>query len=223
MVGADPHVGPVAGGSSCSADEAAPHLPLWYQRRGVVPAHQHLRPPGRGVVDRARAANGSEHGDLCPGRRRLLGLGSGPQRGAEERPPVVEKGEAFDQLCRVLRALAPSRDEPLAPGALTKVSLDDARRHPTLRMPYARDVALVHASAGMRRIVALAYLLVWTWQEHLAACRHQGIEPAREILFLVDEIEAHLHPQWQRRIVPALLAVMEALTGDHDVAVQLVK
>ncbi len=134
----------------------------------------------------------------------------------------LEKGEAFDQLCRVLRALAPSSDESLEPGALTKVSLDDARRHPTLRMPYARDVALVHASAGMRRIVALAYLLVWTWQEHLAACRHQGIEPAREIIFLVDEIEAHLHPQWQRRIVPALLAVMEALTGEQDVPVQLV-
>ncbi len=134
----------------------------------------------------------------------------------------LEKGEAFDQLCSVLRTLAPSADEPLEPGALKKVSLDDARRHPTLRMPYARDVALVHASAGMRRIVALAYLLVWTWQEHLAACEHQGIEPAREIIFLVDEIEAHLHPQWQRRIVPALLAVMEALTGEHDVPVQLV-
>ncbi len=73
-----------------------------------------------------------------------------------------------------------------------------------------------------RRIVALAYLLVWTWQEHLAACRHQGIKPAREIVFLVDEIEAHLHPQWQRRIVPALLDVMAALTGEHDVPVQLI-
>ncbi len=134
----------------------------------------------------------------------------------------LENGEAFDQLRRVLRALAPSRDEPLEPGALKKVSLDDARRHPTLRMPYAQEVALVHASAGMRRIVALAYLLVWTWQEHVAACKHQGIKPAREIVFLVDEIEAHLHPQWQRRIVPALLDVMEALTGEHDAPVQLI-
>ena len=89
-------------------------------------------------------------------------------------------------------------------------------------MSYGQDVALVHASAGMRRIVALAYLLVWTWQEHVAACRHQGIEPAKEIIFLVDEIEAHLHPQWQRRIVPALLDVMAALTGEHDVSVQLI-
>ncbi|MBW2701895.1 MAG: ATP-binding protein [Deltaproteobacteria bacterium] len=134
----------------------------------------------------------------------------------------LEKGEAFEQLRRVLRALAPSGSEPLEPGTLKKISLGDARRHPTLRMPYGQDVALVHASAGMRRVVALAYLLVWTWQEHVSACKHQGIEPAREIVFLVDEIEAHLHPQWQRRIVPALLDVMEALTGEHDVPVQLI-
>ena len=38
----------------------------------------------------------------------------------------LEKGEAFDQLCRVLRALAPSGEEPLEPGALRRVSLDDA-------------------------------------------------------------------------------------------------
>src|SRR5262249_12512780 len=78
------------------------------------------------------------------------------------------------------------------------------------------------ASAGMRRIVALAYLLVWTWQEHLRACEIRGIKPAKEIIFLIDEIEAHLHPQWQRRIVKALLEVMEALMGTHGVSVQMI-
>lgn len=37
----------------------------------------------------------------------------------------------------------------------------------------------------------------------------------------MDEIECHLHPQWQRRIVPALLNVMQALTG-RKVPVQLI-
>ena len=133
-----------------------------------------------------------------------------------------ENGAAFDQLCRMLQQLAPSEDEPLIPAALTRVSLDDVRDHPTLRMPYQQDVALVHASAGMRRIVALTYLLVWTWQEHLRACTLLGLQPAREIIFLIDEIEAHLHPRWQRRIVPALLTVMDALTGEHQVGVQLI-
>ncbi|QVL47233.1 MAG: ATP-binding protein [Thiocapsa sp.] len=39
---------------------------------------------------------------------------------------------------------------------------------------------------------------------------------------MIDEVEAHLHPQWQRRIVPALLDVMEALTGKHTIPVQLI-
>lgn len=88
-------------------------------------------------------------------------------------------------------------------------------------MPYGQDVPLVFASAGMKRVVALAYLLVWTWHEHLRACELIDDEPAQEIIFLIDEIEAHLHPQWQRRIVPALLDVMDALTGDHQVPTQL--
>jgi len=42
------------------------------------------------------------------------------------------------------------------------------------------------------------------------------------VIFLIDEIEAHLHPQWQRRIVPALLKVMDALTGESASRVQLI-
>jgi AAA domain, putative AbiEii toxin, Type IV TA system len=53
------------------------------------------------------------------------------------------------------------------------------------------------------------------------ACDRFRLTPAREIIFLVDEIECHLHPQWQRRIVPALLSVMNALTGERQVPVQL--
>ena len=133
-----------------------------------------------------------------------------------------EDGDAFAQLKEVLKTLSPSHLEQIEPGELRKVSLDDPKRYPTLRMPYGQDVPVIHASAGMRRVVALAYLLVWTWQEHLEACKLQGEPPTREIIFLVDEVEAHLHPQWQRRVVPALLKVMEALTGEHDVRTQLI-
>ncbi len=133
-----------------------------------------------------------------------------------------EDGEAFSQLKSVLKELSPSHPEQLVPGELRKVSLDDPKRYPTLKMPYGQDVPVIHASAGMRRVVALAYLLVWTWQEHLEACKLRGETPAKEIIFLIDEVEAHLHPQWQRCVVPALLKVMEALTGEHDVMTQLI-
>lgn len=127
---------------------------------------------------------------------------------------------AFSDLAKVLNALSPSGAEKLRPGEPVRVGLD-VTDHPSLRMPYGQDVALIHASAGMRRIAALAYLLVWTWREHLIASKQTGRKPAKEIIFLVDEIECHLHPQWQRRIVPALLNVMQALTG-KKIPVQLI-
>lgn len=133
-----------------------------------------------------------------------------------------ESGEAFDLLTKVLRVLSPSRGERLVPGELRKLTVDDPKRYPTLRMPYGQDVAVTHASAGMRRIIALTYLLIWAWQEHVAAAEVRGDSPAREIIFLIDEIEAHLHPQWQRRIVPAVLKVMDALTGRNGSRVQLI-
>ncbi len=80
-----------------------------------------------------------------------------------------EDGEAFHQLTSVLKNLSPSPSELLRPGKLTRIGLDDSRDHPTLSLPYEQDVPVVTASAGMRRVVALGYLLVWTWQEHLRA------------------------------------------------------
>lgn len=130
------------------------------------------------------------------------------------------KDPAFDDLIKVLDALSPSGVEKLTPGKPVRLG-DDVTDHPSLQMPYEQDVALVHASAGMRRIAALAYLLVWTWREHELACARTRQKKAKEVIFLIDEIECHLHPQWQRRIVPALLQVMQALTG-QKVPVQLI-
>jgi predicted ATPase len=128
---------------------------------------------------------------------------------------------SFQVLKQVLEALSPSPKEKLVPGELRKLTVKDPQRYPTLRMPYDEDVAVIHASAGMRRIIALAYLLTWAWQEHVESAKIRGDKPTREIVFLIDEIEAHLHPQWQRRIVPALLKVMDALTGEHGSKVQV--
>lgn len=128
-----------------------------------------------------------------------------------------ENGEAFQQLCRALEALSPPGEEKLRVGELTRISIDDVRDYPTLAMPYGQDVPVTHASAGMRRIVALAYLLVWSWQEHVRACKLLGSKPAHQIIFLIDEIESHLHPKWQRQIFDSVLAVMNALIGKREV------
>lgn len=128
-----------------------------------------------------------------------------------------EKGRAFESLTAVLDVLSPSSGEKLIPGTLTRISLDDVRDMPTLKMPYGQDVAVVHASSGMRRIISLAYFLVWCWEEHLKARELTGEEPETKTVFLVDEVEAHLHPKWQRTVIPALISVMDKLMANTDV------
>jgi predicted ATPase len=130
-----------------------------------------------------------------------------------------ERGKPYKRLCAVLEVLSSSGTEVLTPGELTRISLDDVRDIPTLRMPYGKDVPVVHASSGMRRIIALAYFLVWAWEEHNKAARLRGNAATNQAVFLVDEVEAHLHPQWQRRIVPALLKVMDELAANAQVQV----
>lgn len=126
----------------------------------------------------------------------------------------------FTDLERVLASLSPSDRERIIPGKPVRFGID-ATDYPSLKMPYDETVALIHASAAMKRICALAYLLVWTWNEHVGASQRLGRQPAKEVIFLVDEIECHLHPQWQRRIVPSLLSVMTSLTK-KKVPVQLI-
>ena len=81
---------------------------------------------------------------------------------------------------------------------------------------------IVHASSGVRRIAALAYILVWSWTEHLRAAEQLGMDSTRQIVLLFDEIEAHLHPRWQRAVVPAMLKVMDKLSDIYAPSVQLV-
>lgn len=127
-----------------------------------------------------------------------------------------EKSGPFRILKEVLKALSASEKERLIPGELTRVSLDDVRDVPTIRMPYGQDVPVIHASSGMRRIMALAYFLVWAWEEHKQAAKQIGEQDTRQIVFLIDEIESHLHPSWQRAIVPALLSVMKKLAKQAE-------
>jgi len=133
-----------------------------------------------------------------------------------------EKSRAFGSLVSVLAELSPSPKEKLVPGELTRISLDDARDIPTIRMPYRQDVPVLLASAGMRRILALAYVLVWAWEEHGKAAKLLNEEPTKQVVLLMDEVESHLHPQWQRRILPALLAVAKTLIGEEGTQLQLI-
>ena len=137
---------------------------------------------------------------------------------------IRERGEDAKRMASVLAVLSPSAGaESLKPGSdFARLSIDDARDIPTVQMGYGQDVPILYASLGVRRIAALSYMLSWAWREHLIASKQLGEAPSSRVVMLFDEIEAHLHPRWQRAVVPALLQVVQTLTSDKKASVQLI-
>ena len=117
---------------------------------------------------------------------------------------------AFNLLGKVLKQLSAGENEVLRIGEGVRVRLEDVRDIPTLVMPYGA-VPVTQAAAGMRRVLALAYLLVWAWEEHCRASKLRREQPTDRVVLLLDEVEAHLHPKWQRVILPSLIKAVEGL------------
>ncbi len=126
---------------------------------------------------------------------------------------------AFDQLTRVLDHLSPKQSEmALKPGQPVRVSPTDVREMPTVALPYG-EVPILETSAAVRRITAMAYLLVWAFREHQAAQAFLGKKPEPRIIFLIDEIESHLHVRWQRSILSSMMDVTRELAPKADVQI----
>lgn len=191
---------------------------IWDPARNAWPAAAR-RHPSLVIHDRptayhfepAEVWDGIDHGGvwLCNGLIRDWASWQGRQ------------DRSFHALQRALKTLSPDDGDPLDVGPTIRINLDDVRDIPTLKTFYDPEMPVVHASAAVKRILVLAYLLVWTWQEHTQASRLLQQQPTRRIVFLIDELESHLHPRWQRTILRSLLAVMSTLTGSDDLAVQL--
>lgn len=130
----------------------------------------------------------------------------------------LKKSEQYTAMERVLLVLSAVGEE-LRLGEPTRISVDDPREIPTLEMPYG-SVPVTYASAGIKRVLALAYMLVWAWHEHVRAAEILEYSVCDRLVLLVDEVEAHLHPRWQRAILPSVLKVGEELR--HALQLQVV-
>ncbi|MEQ8538688.1 MAG: ATP-binding protein [Coleofasciculus sp. D1-CHI-01] len=124
----------------------------------------------------------------------------------------------FNLLSQVIHKLAPHPGEWIEPGEPTRISVEDIRDFPTVNLPYG-NVPIVHVSNGMKRILGLAYLLVWTWYEHCQASKLRQNKASNQIIFLMDEVESHLHPRWQRTILPAILEVIKGFQDNLNVQI----
>jgi hypothetical protein len=124
----------------------------------------------------------------------------------------------FEIFKKVLSTLSPPAQSDLGPLSLGEpVRLPrDSKEFPTLEHVYG-TVPLPYVSAGVRRIITLAYLIVWAWEEHRINAKLDHRDPESRMVILIDEIEAHLHPQWQRAILPALMDVGKDLSDELQI------
>lgn len=120
----------------------------------------------------------------------------------------------FEIFTKVLARLSPPDLGQLEPGEPVRIP-DDPREIPTIKHPYG-TTPIVYSSAGVRRIITLAYLVVWAWNEHVVAAELARTHPQRRMVVLVDEMEAHLHPRWQRSVLPALMSIGEMLAPELE-------
>ena len=127
----------------------------------------------------------------------------------------------FNILSNTLKRLSPALDGDLGLLELGEPQRipNDAREIPTIKHSYS-EVPITLASAGVKRILSLAYILVWAWTEHLVKAKLSGRISKKQLVIVIDEIEAHLHPKWQRLILPALLKVGEDLSSESGLEIQ---
>lgn len=129
---------------------------------------------------------------------------------------IRERGDNAQRMEEILRRLAPE-GELLQTGPLVRLSVGDARDIPTIATPYSPAVPILHASSGVRRVVGLAYMLLWSWNEHCLAAALLGEQRTKQVVMLFDEVESHLSPRWQRTILRSLLHVADGLHADARV------
>ncbi|WP_395146162.1 AAA family ATPase [Armatimonas sp.] len=126
-----------------------------------------------------------------------------------------DQNENFSLLKKIVQIIGKGTDIA-GIGDLIRVYVDDVRDIPTIVMPYG-EVPLSHISSGAKRLLTLSYLLVWTWQEHKRASQLRDIPITKEIILLIDEIDAHLHPKWQRTIVKSLMEAINILAPEVNI------
>lgn len=125
----------------------------------------------------------------------------------------------FRALEKVLEVMSPPL-EPLRAGQPQRVFIGEGRDRPTLLVGN-QTVPVALASAGVRRVLALVYFLVWAWHEHNVAAKQLGKRPEDRFVILFDEPETHLHPRWQRTILPSMLKAVDELRGSKGTQPQV--
>lgn len=130
----------------------------------------------------------------------------------------IREDKGLSKVMAKILAFLAAPGETLQVGPLRPLSPNDARDYPTIRASYSPEpIRIVHMSAGFRRIAALAYMLMWSWERHVVHAESQGLDRTNNVILVLDEIEGHLHPRWQRSILHSVLEVAKLLHSKASV------
>lgn len=124
----------------------------------------------------------------------------------------------FDFWSEVLKHMSPP-DEKMRPGPIKRLHVHDVREIPTIQFDFG-EVPITLCSSAVLRILTLSYLLVWSWKEHLELVKLTQHKSHKRLVLIIDELDLHLHPKWQRTILKTILSVAQLI--DPDCKTQLV-
>lgn len=124
--------------------------------------------------------------------------------------------ERIDAFKLGLGKLSPNGELRLGP-ILNSLSIKDVSRQPSFFYLTDKPIRFKYLSSALKRSIQLLYLMVWAWFEFKMYSEHLGKNIQPDITFLIDEPEQHLHPNWQRSILPSILEVLKGFTYENDI------
>lgn len=125
----------------------------------------------------------------------------------------ARKSDAWKRFVKALAALSPSPSWKYRPGKPVFLNSFGEKEVPTVIAESGRPEPILLASSAIRRVVSFAYLVVWALEWHERKSKEHGLEPSTDFLLIFDELEAHLHPAWQRTILGSVVTLIRELAG----------
>jgi hypothetical protein len=125
-----------------------------------------------------------------------------------------KRDDAYALYSELLRSFAPP-GERLEPGRVARVHLGSKFDEPWLQTS-AGEVPLLYASSAQQRVAKLAYSLASLTIEHQIAVKAFDADPSEySLLMMIDEIETHLHPRWQRTVLRSIVHGLSGVWGNR--------
>lgn len=124
-----------------------------------------------------------------------------------------DKSVPLKNILHLLSILAPDDSKHISFGQLVEnYDINESRTIPTIKYLNDEEVPITFASSAIKRILGMVYLIHWAWQENRRFAKAYLEKPAKQLTLIVDEPEVHLHPKWQKKILPSLLELFRVLS-----------